>query len=309
MNRRLRLPRGLVGVTVALGLTAAFTGLSMVDRPAVAQDTQTPNPEGVPSEGSGEPPQGAPGAGAARQPAAPAAPAAGQLDRGRQLYLSSCVTCHGADGTGTIDGPSLRASGEAKTDFYLRTGRMPLAVPVPQPPAKPPAFNDGQIRDLVAYVGSLCLPDNPCPPVPTVQVDEAKVAEGQELFSANCAACHNSSGIGGALSNGRLAPSLQHTDPVQVAEAVRTGPGQMPQFGADVITDEQLDAIVTYVRYLHEPESPGGLPLGFTGPVAEGFVALLLGLGALLLASRWITREPAEDTVGAVPPAIERTEP
>jgi ubiquinol-cytochrome c reductase cytochrome c subunit len=219
------------------------------------------------------------------------------------------VTCHGADGTGTADGPSLRASGEAKTDFYLRTGRMPLSVPAPQPPAKPPAFNDRQIRDLVAYVGSLCLPDNPCPPVPTVHVDEAKASEGQELFLANCAACHNSSGIGGALSNGRLAPSLQHTDPVQVAEAVRTGPGQMPQFGGDVITDEQLDAIVTYVRYLHEPESPGGLPLGFTGPVAEGFVALLLGLGALLLASRWITREPAEDTVGAVPPAIERTEP
>jgi ubiquinol-cytochrome c reductase cytochrome c subunit len=304
--RRLSLPRGLVGMALALGLTAGITALSTTDRPAAAQDTQTPNPEGVPSEGSGEPPQGAPGAGAARQPAAPAAD---DLDSGRELYLSSCVTCHGADGNGTVDGPSLRASGEAKTDFYLRTGRMPLSVPVPQPPAKPPAFTDGEIRQLVAYVGSLCLPDNPCPAVPKVNVDEAKVADGHELFLANCAACHNSSGIGGALSNGRLAPSLQNTDPVQVAEAVRTGPGQMPQFGTDVITDEQLDAIVTYARYLHEPESPGGLPLGFTGPVAEGFVALLLGLGAMVLASRWITREPAEDTVGAVPPAIERTEP
>jgi hypothetical protein len=66
----------------------------------------------------------------------------------------------------------------------------------------------------------------------------------------------------------------------------------MPRFGHDVFTDEQVDAIVKYVEYLREPEHPGGLSLGYTGPVAEGFVALLIGLGVLILAIRWITREP-----------------
>jgi ubiquinol-cytochrome c reductase cytochrome c subunit len=222
----------------------------------------------------------------------PPAPVAAELTSGRELYLTSCVSCHGAEGTGTADGPSLRASGEAKADFYLRTGRMPLTVPVPQPPAKPPAFDDAQIRQLVGYVGSLCDPANPCPAIPGIPLT-GPIAEGQELYLANCAPCHNSVAVGGALSLGRHAPSLQSTPPLQVAEAVRTGPGQMPRFGPDVLTDEQVSAVVGYVTYLHDPQSPGGLPLGFTGPVAEGFVALLLGLGLLLLVTRWITREPA----------------
>jgi ubiquinol-cytochrome c reductase cytochrome c subunit len=91
-----------------------------------------------------------------------------------------------------------------------------------------------------------------------------------------------------------------------VAEAIRTGPGQMPRFGSEVLTDGQVNAIVKYVQYLHEPESPGGLPLGYTGPVAEGFVALLVALGGLLLVARWITREP----VAVVRPEhLERSEP
>ena len=118
------------------------------------------------------------------------------------------------------------------------------------------------------------------------------VEEGRQLFLANCAPCHNSAAIGGALSRGRNGPSLQQVEAQQVGEAMRTGPGDMPQFGPDVFTDEQVNSIVAYVEYLHNPESPGGASLGYTGPVAEGFVALLIGLGAMVLAIRWITREP-----------------
>src|SRR5262245_15670402 len=42
------------------------------------------------------------------------------LAKGQQLYLTSCVSCHGVGGVGTADGPSLLASGEASADFYLR---------------------------------------------------------------------------------------------------------------------------------------------------------------------------------------------
>lgn len=227
---------------------------------------------------------------------------------GEALYLASCVSCHAAGGAGSDDGPALVAAGEASADFYLRTGRMPMAAPAPQPPDKRPAYTDAEIEALVTYVGSLCQVKNyPCPEVPPVDQSRGDLAEGGELFLANCAPCHNSIGVGGALSTGNVAPSLQQTKPTQVGEAIRIGPGQMPQFGPDVLSDEQVDSIVRYVEYLHEPDSPGGLSLGYVGPVAEGFVALLLGLGALLLSIRWITREPREPQDGHAPGGPDRT--
>ena len=69
---------------------------------------------------------------------------------------------------------------------------------------------------------------------------------------------------------------------------MRTGPGQMPVFGVAAVPADQLDDVVAYVRYLHHPTDRGGQPLWFLGPVAEGAVAIILGLGVLLLASRWI---------------------
>ena len=223
------------------------------------------------------------------------------LKAGEQLFLTSCVSCHGVRGVGNIansglDGgtaPSLEAAGTASADFMLRTGRMPLAAPAPQAPIKPVAYSDEQIRQLVAYVGSLCDPGTyPCPPIPVVNPDLGNLPTGGELFLANCAPCHNSAAIGGALSDGQHAPSLQQTPALQVGEAIRTGPGVMPKFGHDVFSDEQVDSIVRYVLYLHQPEHPGGASLGYTGPVAEGFVALLIGLGSLIFIIRWITREP-----------------
>jgi ubiquinol-cytochrome c reductase cytochrome c subunit len=217
----------------------------------------------------------------------PAATDPDLVAEGEELYLTSCVSCHGVGGAGTQLGPPLLEAGEAAADFYLRTGRMPLAQPAPQPPDKPRAYDDDEIRALVAYVGSI----GTGPGIPDVDPDRGDLQDGAELFLSNCAACHNSSGIGGALSHGNFAPSLQHTDTQQIGEAMRVGPGEMPFFGPDVFTDEQVDSIVRYVRYLHQPDDPGGFNLGYTGPVPEGFVAFLFGLGALIVLARWITRE------------------
>jgi ubiquinol-cytochrome c reductase cytochrome c subunit len=222
-----------------------------------------------------------------------AADASGSADAdvaaGEQLYLTGCVSCHGVEGAGTDQGPPLTTSGAAYADFMLRTGRMPLAAPAPQSPQKPPAYDDRQIEQLVAYVASL----GNGPPIPDVQPDRGDLAEGSQLYLANCAACHNASGIGGALSYGNEAPSLLSVAPTQIGEAVRVGPGQMPVFGPETLTSEQVDSIARYVGYLQEPEHPGGLRLGGAGPVPEGFIAWLVGLGALLVLAGWITRERA----------------
>jgi ubiquinol-cytochrome c reductase cytochrome c subunit len=230
------------------------------------------------------------GAGLGPDDTAPADADEAQLvEAGRELYLTACVSCHGVDGVGTDYGPDLKQAGEASADFYLRTGRMPLASPSIQAPQKPVAYTDQQIRELVAYVST--LGDGPA--IPEIDPDDAHLALGGELFLANCAACHNSAGIGGALSYGQHAPSLWSVEPTQIAEAVRIGPGQMPVFGPETITDDELDAIVRYVQYLQDPEKPGGLQLGGAGPVPEGFVAWVVGIGVLVLFIRWITRRHA----------------
>jgi ubiquinol-cytochrome c reductase cytochrome c subunit len=62
----------------------------------------------------------------------------------------------------------------------------------------------------------------------------------------------------------------------------------MPRFGEAAFTSQQLDSVVRYVRYLDDPEDRGGSPLWHLGPLVEGAVAVFLGLGALVLAVRWI---------------------
>ena len=206
---------------------------------------------------------------------------------GRALYQTGCSSCHGEDATGSDQVPSLVGVGAAAADFQLRTGRMPLAVIGEQAVRKPPAYSDDEIKALVAYVASL----GPGPAIPTVDVATADVVHGGDLFRANCAACHNAAGVGGALSYGHHAPSLLSATPTEVVEAMRTGPGQMPVFGEDTFTDQQATDISAYVTgVLQHPDNRGGFPLGSTGPVPEGFVAWTVGIVIVGAALRWIVR-------------------
>jgi ubiquinol-cytochrome c reductase cytochrome c subunit len=207
----------------------------------------------------------------------------------RLLYQQDCAWCHGADGQGTTFGPSLVGVGAASADFMLRTGRMPIAKVEPQPERRAPTYTPEQIAALVDYVAAL----GPGPPVPSVDPAAGDLAEGQQLYERNCAACHSSTGFGGALTNGLQAPGLGASSPTEIAEAVRIGgaglrTGHMPRFGPDILSDQQLDSLVRYVDDLRHPENRGGLGLDLIGPVAEGFVAWAGVLLALLLFTRWI---------------------
>jgi ubiquinol-cytochrome c reductase cytochrome c subunit len=121
------------------------------------------------------------------------------------------------------------------------------------------------------------------------------VAEGGELFRTNCASCHQAVGQGGALSYGKHAPFLGNATPVQIAEAVRTGPENMPVFSDGQLTNEQVGSIIKYVEFVADgvkqgsaPRDPGGASLGHYGPVPEGLVAIIIGLGGLVIATMWI---------------------
>jgi ubiquinol-cytochrome c reductase cytochrome c subunit len=217
------------------------------------------------------------------------------VEQGRRLYLTGCSSCHGPDGKGIpiedggAGGPSLEHAGEAGAYFFLSTGRMPLANTDEEPTRKEPAYSPDQIDALVAYVASL----GDGPELPDVDTADADLAEGGRIYRANCQACHSASGSGGALSYGNAAPALESATNRQVGAAVRVGPGEMPVFGHDSINDRDLDDLVKYVEHLRSPADPGGLPIGRTGPIPEGFVAWLVGIPAFLLLAVWIgTRSP-----------------
>jgi ubiquinol-cytochrome c reductase cytochrome c subunit len=216
-------------------------------------------------------------------PARPAPAVAQSATQGRELYLRDCASCHGQDGRGSHRGPSLVGVGGASADFQLTTGRMPLDRERSAPERRPPAYDQPDIDALVAYVASL----GGGPPVPVVGPGD--LGRGRRLYQANCAACHGATGVGGALTNGRVAPPLGSSTPTQVAEATRVGPGLMPVFGDQVLSAGDVDAVAAYVDYLDaERVDRGGLGLGRLGPVTEGLVGWVLGLGLVVLLARRI---------------------
>lgn len=217
---------------------------------------------------------------------AAAAPAA-QVEAGKALFQTSCITCHGIGGVGTKQGPTLIGVGAASTDFYLSTGRMPLSAPAIRARRKRPAFDRTQIDQLIAYVVSL---DPGGQPIPSLDLAGADMSKGGQLFRLNCASCHGFAGRGGALSEGNQAPSLARATALQIKEALRVGPGTMPAFSTTALPEQDADAIVRYARYLGKPDNRGGAPLDYGGPIPEGLVAWLGGLGVLIAASVWIGR-------------------
>jgi ubiquinol-cytochrome c reductase cytochrome c subunit len=118
---------------------------------------------------------------------------------------------------------------------------------------------------------------------------EGDVAAGGELFRVNCAMCHNVAGAGGALTEGKYAPSLQGVSAQHVYEAMVTGPQNMPVFNDMTITPEQKANIIAYLKYLDETPAVGGLTLGGLGPVSEGLFIWIFGLGAIVAITIWLT--------------------
>src|ERR1700752_3210159 len=75
------------------------------------------------------------------------------LRTGKQLFDTSCVTCHRANLQGVPDrDPSLIGVGEAAVYFQVSTGRMPAMRGEAQAPRKDPIFDESQIDALGAYV-------------------------------------------------------------------------------------------------------------------------------------------------------------
>ena len=76
-------------------------------------------------------------------------------DAGAQTYKSNCVVCHGADGTGTPTGKSLKAP-DLHSDAVQKMTVAQMVTQVADGKNNMPPFKstltDDQIKDVVAYV-------------------------------------------------------------------------------------------------------------------------------------------------------------
>lgn len=204
---------------------------------------------------------------------------------GQLLFQRDCATCHGARGQATTRGPRISDRGLAAIHYVITTGRMPIADPEQEIERGPSVYDESQVQALLDHAATFVTG----PEVPDVVPDPGAVAEGGELYRANCAACHQFIGIGGVLIGDRRAPPVTPSTPVQVVEAMRVGPGTMPEFTQEELSSAEAEAIASYITLvLQDTEDPGGWELGHFGPVTEGLAAWAFGVVALLGAAAWI---------------------
>jgi cytochrome c5 len=94
---------------------------------------------------------------------------AGDPEHGETLYMSSCVACHGPDGSGVVglgkslhpnDSELVRESSDEELAEFIKVGRQPdhplnttgIAMP---PKGGNPALSDEGIYDIIAWMRTL----------------------------------------------------------------------------------------------------------------------------------------------------------
>ena len=85
------------------------------------------------------------------------------------------------------------------------------------------------------------------PSSPAAPIDDPVLAEGQKIYTQNCASCHGASGGGGYGKKlaGVVATNYPNIDD-QIA-LIANGKGGMPAFGKK-LSPEQLTAVARYTR-------------------------------------------------------------
>ena len=207
------------------------------------------------------------------------------VERGAELFGTHCALCHGEQGRGLPiegprGGPSLVGVGPASVDFMLRTGRMPMDNARDRLQRHPQRFSDADRRALIAYVEQLAPGEGP--EIPDIDGwEDADPSRGLAVFTTNCAACHGPTAQGVAVGQRDVSSTLDVTEPIEIATAVRAGPGVMPRFSEDTLSQDDLLAVTAWVMDLRQREAPGGWSFGRSGTVAEGLIAIVVGLGLL----------------------------
>ena len=271
----------------ALPVVAAVA-LAIVLPGVVKAATSSPTPTSAASAaGLAASPAAAP-----RRPRRPPAIAGAGPGSGAAIYAANCSGCHGDHGQGLI-GPSQQADA-----FPSLVAGMVERGGISMPAFR--QFSAAQVAAVSNFVATQ---------IADPAARTATIAEGGRLFRLYCSGCHSSTGRGGALSQGRNAPSLADYPAAEALAAMILGRGNMPNFAGTTFTVRQQASVALYVQLLQAPPSPGGWGLGYIGPVTEG-LACFAALGLIVLLTVWLAwgkgqvKPTAPATGDAAAPAV-----
>lgn len=107
---------------------------------------------------------------------------------------------------------------------------------------------------LASPLFAACAPAQRGEPfTPRVRPASAEAEAGERVFMRMCNECHpgGAAGLAPALNNKPLPAWM-------IRWQVRHGLGAMPAFGPEVIPDDELDALVTYLIELRRTPAPTG---------------------------------------------------
>lgn len=165
---------------------------------------------------------------------------------GRPLYLSHCASCHGEDGVGVVPGARNfndldYMRGETPASFYaaVTEGRGEM-------PAFKDVLSSDKRWDVMFYVWRF-------------STDTETLSVGEQIYEANCAACHGEGGTGEVLG------AADFTDLHLVAEQaprdfyliVTQGEGSMPAWQGRLSQEERW-AVIDYLRtFSYDAHLPG----------------------------------------------------
>jgi cytochrome c oxidase cbb3-type subunit 3 len=118
------------------------------------------------------------------------------LIAGRQVFTTTCASCHGLDGRGGERAPNILARPEVQRMSDANIARVIReGTPSKKMPAFGSSFDDATLREVTAYLRTLLRRDQQSTTLPGDPVS------GKDLFfgKARCADCHTVDGSGGFL--------------------------------------------------------------------------------------------------------------
>lgn len=180
-------------------------------------------------------------------------PAAGQAKS------AICAACHGADGNSMVPNwPKLAGQHEpylARQLRLIKSGARPVAEMV----GITPGISDEDIDDLAAWFASQTKAGG--------VADESKVTLGERIFRAGngesgvpaCMACHGPAGEGNPLAGYPTLAGQHAVYTASILRRFRTGENwgeddassHVMNGVAAELTDEELDAVASYIQGLH----------------------------------------------------------
>ncbi|MBF0249613.1 MAG: c-type cytochrome [Alphaproteobacteria bacterium] len=188
---------------------------------------------------------------------------------GRRLYVSYCQLCHGEGGKG--DGPLARQMGitpadltttvRSRSDTILTkiitgrggqtiAGRARHNILSEAMPDWEKVFSDDKVGAIIAYLRILSRSKHRLIGDPEV---------GFKLYQKYCAACHGEEGDGrGVMTAIMKFRPADHTNSIQtealsnddMAGVIRYGKGGFMPAWDDILTAEEIDGLVSYIRLL-----------------------------------------------------------